>query len=103
MVDVDQEIQELLEREVMNREEMQTELNGLAERRKELEQQLLQCKERRDRVLARQIRREIKVIVNRGRTLGYKLGIYQYPKDDRVEYAPGQYMDRKTYMWLMGD
>jgi hypothetical protein len=84
----------------MDKEALKSELKQIDERRRELEQDLKQCKEGRDRPQEERIRKELRVLANKGKHIRFKLGIYKYPEGDMVEFQPGEFMDANIYHWL---
>ena len=79
---------------------MEAELTRINERHGELEAELLQCKERRDKVQKKRIMNELKVLSNRAKHILSKQGKYEYPEDEIVEHSPGQFMSANVYHWL---
>ena len=84
----------------MNKEAIQKELSGINEKKRDLEEELKQCKSVRDYVQQDRIRKEIRVLANRAKHLLFKLGKYRYEEGDPVEYSPGEFMDANVYHWL---
>ena len=86
--------------ELLNKKRLESELNQINERHMELEHDLKQCKERRDRPQQDRIRKELRVLANKAKHILFKLGKYKYPKGDAVEFRPGEFMDANIYHWL---
>ena len=85
----------------MDHKILKVELDQIDRHRGELEAELLQCKERRDRVQKKRIEKELKVLASRSKHLLFKLGKYKYPEDEVSEYSPGQFMSARVRHWLM--
>lgn len=66
----------------------------------ELEYDLKECKERRDRPQQDRIKKELRVLSNRAKHILFKLGKYRYPEGEAVEYESGEFMDANIYHWL---
>jgi hypothetical protein len=75
-------------------------LKEISELAKELEYDLKQCKERRDRPQEHRIRKELRVLANKAKHIRFKLGEYKYPEGEVVEFQPGEFMDANMYHWL---
>lgn len=79
---------------------LQSQLSEINERRMDLEHDLKQCKDRRDKVQAEAIKKELRVLANKAKHLLFRLGKYRYGEDEAVEFEPGRYMDANVYHWL---
>lgn len=84
----------------MDPKQLEVELSEINEKRRELEEELKQCKPTRDYVQEEKIRKDLKVLANKAKHLLFKLGKFRYPEGEYVEYEPGQYMDANVYHWL---
>ena len=84
----------------MEQAQIKAKLNEFNLRRSELEEELKQCKTRRDRFREHSIKRELQVIANQVRHLLFKLDKYRYPEDDMVKGPGGEMMPANIYHWL---
>ena len=84
----------------MDKEVLRAERARNNERLGELEAELLQCKERRDKVQKKKIMNELRVLASRQRHIAFKLGEFRYEEDEVVEHSPGEFMPANIYHWL---
>lgn len=87
----------------MDRELLEKELESIQERRADLEADLKQCKDVRDYVQEKKIKKELGELARRAKRILFKLGRYYYPEDEMVEHQQGEFIDANTYNWLVGD
>jgi len=83
--------------------EREAKIEALKARQKVLDKERKQAEKSADYDQVEKLEREIAICANKIKATLFKMGRYRYPKDQMIEYAPGQFMPANQYYWLLND
>jgi len=88
---------------MIDKEAKEAELERIQKRRSVLEKELKRAKKSGDYDRQERLEHELLILSNKSKAILFSQGKYRFPKDEMVEYAPGQFMPANQYYWLLDD